>query len=109
MTSPVHMDLEESEASMSFVMPSEYPLSDLPKPDNPGIILHQTEDEYVAAIQFGGYATDKDIEFYSEKLLNSLKKKGIIITGNVRYFGYNPPYQVYNRRNEVIVPVKWNE
>ena len=60
MTSPVHMDMNA--ASMSFVMPSSFSEENLPKPDDPGVKIERTNDEYVAAIRFGGYASDKDVK-----------------------------------------------
>jgi hypothetical protein len=64
-------------------------------------------DEYVAVIQFGGYASDKDLKFYADKLSNILTKKGIATNGHFRFLGYNPPFQFINRRNEIIVSVIW--
>ncbi|MBN2173808.1 MAG: heme-binding protein [Bacteroidales bacterium] len=58
MTSPVHMDINDTVSTMSFVMPSSYNLANLPKPNNSDVILKETQDEYVAAIQFGGFASD---------------------------------------------------
>ena len=107
MTSPVHMDMNE--ASMSFVMPSAYTEESLPAPDDPAVKLERTEDVYVAAIRFGGYASDRDIVKYSEKLKSLLSEKGIGWYGNFRYLGYNPPFQPFGRRNEIIVNVKWND
>lgn len=107
MTSPVHMDM--STASMSFVMPSAFSEDNLPKPDDPGVKIERTEDVYVAAIRFGGYASDKDIRRYSEKLQSLLAIKGIKWYGNFRYLGYNPPFQPFGRRNEIIVNVEWKE
>ena len=107
MTSPVHMDMKN--ASMSFVMPSSFSEENLPKPDDPGVKIERTDDIYVAAIRFGGYATDNDISQYSEKLKTLLEEKGIRWYGNFRYLGYNPPFQPFGRRNEIIVNVKWNE
>ena len=107
MTSPVHMDMNE--ASMSFVMPSAYTEESLPAPDDPEVKLERTEDVYVAAIRFGGYASDRDIVKYSEKLKSLLSEKGIGWYGNFRYLGYNPPFQPFGRRNEIIVNVKWKE
>lgn len=107
MTSPVHMDM--SEASMSFVMPSAYTEESLPAPDDPSVKLERTGDVYVAAIRFGGYASDKDIARNSEKLKSLLDEKGIEWYGNFRYLGYNPPFQPFGRRNEIIVNVKWEE
>lgn len=107
MTSPVHMDMKS--ASMSFVMPSSYNEENLPKPDDPGVKIERTDDIYVAAIRFGGYATDKDISNYSEKLKTLLEEKGIRWYGNFRYLGYNPPFQPFGRKNEIIVNVEWKE
>ncbi|MHC1733959.1 MAG: heme-binding protein [Bacteroidales bacterium] len=107
MTSPVHMDMRS--ASMSFVMPSSYSEENLPKPDDPGVKIERTDDIYVAAIRFGGYASDKDISHYSEKLKTMLEDKGIRWYGNFRYLGYNPPFQPFGRKNEIIVNVEWKE
>jgi hypothetical protein len=107
MTSPVHMDINDSGSSMSFVMPSSYNQENLPKPKDPNVLIQKTADEYVAVIRFGGYASDKDLQYYTEKLETLLKDKGINPIGNYRYLGYNPPYQLVGRRNEIIVSVNW--
>lgn len=109
MTAPVHMEVNNSNSKMSFVMPSSYKLENLPQPNDPNIIISQTKDEYTAAIKFGGYASDKDIKFYSEKLQNLLKQHSIPVIGNFKVLGYNPPYQIINRRNEIVVIVQWKE
>jgi hypothetical protein len=109
MTSPVQMDINDSASTMSFVMPSSYNESNLPKPNDPNVVIKSTADEYVAVIRFGGYASDKDLKFYSEKLQNLLKENGIRSFGNYRFLGYNPPYQFIGRRNEIIVAVDWKE
>jgi hypothetical protein len=107
MTSPVHMDINDSVSSMSFVMPSSYNEENLPKPNDPNVLIHKTADEYVAVIRFGGFASDKDLIFYSDKLHGILKEKGITSYGNARFLGYNPPFQLVDRRNEIIVSVNW--
>jgi hypothetical protein len=108
MTSPVHMDINDSVSSMSFVMPSSYNEESLPKPNDPEVLIHKTSEEYVAVIRFGGFASDEDILFYSDKLYNLLKEKGIASYGNARFLGYNPPFQLLDRRNEIVVSVDWN-
>ena len=107
MTSPVHMDINHSQSSMSFVMPSEYTKDNLPKPNDSSIIIETTAEEYVAAIQFGGYANDDEIKKYASKLETALKANGIEYYGNFRFLGYNAPYQFWNRKNEIIVSVHW--
>jgi hypothetical protein len=107
MTSPVHMDINDSVSSMSFVMPSSYNEGNLPKPNNPNVRIQKTAEEYVAVIRFGGFVSDKDLVFYTNKLHDILKEKGISYYGNARFLGYNPPFQLVNRRNEIIVSVNW--
>ena len=109
MTAPVQMDINDSVSTMSFVMPSAFTKDNLPKPNDPNVHIKNTEDEYVAVIRFGGYASDKDLKFYSEKLQNLLKENGITSFGNYRFLGYNPPFQFIGRRNEIIVAVDWKE
>jgi hypothetical protein len=109
MTAPVQMDINDSVSTMSFVMPSEYSKENLPKPNDSNVQIKNTADEYVAAIRFGGYASDKDLKFYYEKLMNLLKENGITSFGNYRFLGYNPPFQFIGRRNEIIVAVDWKE
>jgi len=109
MTSPVHMDISESGSSMSFVMPSKYDLKTLPRPNDASVEIHETKGEYAAAIEFGGYANDAAIQKYAGLLENALNEKGIKAIGNFRYLGYNPPYQVMGRKNEVIVEVEWEQ
>jgi hypothetical protein len=105
MTSPVHMDINDSASSMSFVMPSEYTVENLPKPDDARVSLRKTSEEYVAAIRFGGYASEKDIQSNTKKLENALDDYAISYYGHFRFLGYNAPYQVFGRKNEIIVRV----
>lgn len=109
MTSPVHMDINDSLSRMSFVMPSNYADKSLPEPMDSGVMLEKSKAEYVAVMRFRGYASDAEIRRYSEKLKLRLKDKGISYYGNFRYLGYNPPYQFIGRKNEIIVSVIWDE
>jgi hypothetical protein len=108
MTAPVHMDINDSVSTMSFIMPTVFNESNLPKPNNPNVIIKKTSQEYVAVIRFGGFTSDDDLKFYSAKLQKLLKEKGISTYGHYRYLGYNPPYQLIDRRNEIIISVKLN-
>ena len=109
MTSPVHMDISTEGSSMSFVMPSVYDIKTLPRPNDSNVKLHKSEGEHVAAISFGGFANDATIKKYADQLKKSLVEKGIKTIGHFRYLGYNPPYQLIARKNEVIVTVEWNK
>lgn len=109
MTAPVHMDISEKGSSMSFVMPSEYTLEKLPRPVDARVELHESPAVYMAAIEFGGYASDQKIKLYTTQLLQALTSKGIKTTGNPTYLGYNAPYEFIGRKNEIVVAIEWKE
>lgn len=105
MTAPVHMNFQEGKTEMSFVMPPGFELKNLPNPLNKEVRLHEAEAEYVAALRFGGYASDDKINEKKIELQEALKKLGIVHTNNIRFFGYNAPWDFLLRRNEVIVSI----
>jgi hypothetical protein len=107
MTTPVHMNISDSASTMSFVMPTEYNESNLPKPKNSEVVISTTANEYIAAITFGGYASDADIKKNSEKLEKALQKAAITYYGPFRFLAYNAPFQLFNRKNEIIISVNW--
>ena len=61
------------------------------------------ESKKMAAITFGGWANDKKINLYKSKLISLLKSEGISFSDNFFFFGYNAPYEFFNRKNEVLV------
>ena len=107
MTSPVVVNLDKT-VTMQFMIPSKYHLDDLPKPNNPDVKFKTENEKYVAAIAFGGWSNDKKIAEYTAKLKMLLSEKGIKHFNNFSYFGYNPPFQLINRRNEIAVEIDIN-
>lgn len=103
MTSPVHMEIENTKSTMSFVLPTGFNKFNLPKPHDSTISIVTSEPEYVAVIQFSGFASALNINEHKVLLENTLKEKGLAYHGNFRFLGYNPPYQLLARKNEVIV------
>jgi hypothetical protein len=109
MTTPVHMDINAIQSSMSFVMPAHYTKENLPNPDDAAVSIRTAPEEYVAAIKFGGYANDEMIKKYETQLENLLKANGIVYYGNFRFLGYSAPYQLLRRKNEIIVNVRYEK
>jgi hypothetical protein len=108
MTSPVHMDINDSASTMGFVMPSTYNKDNLPLPNSADVTIKTVAEEYVAAITFGGFASDERIKKHTAMLESALKANHISYYGNFRFLGYNPPYQLFGRRNEIVVAVNWD-
>jgi hypothetical protein len=108
MTSPVTMSLEDS-MTMMFMVPKNLNKDLLPQPNQSSVEFREEPAKTVAAIQFGGWASDEKIAEYKEKLTTALDAQGIQYTGRFYFFGYNPPYEVFNRRNEIIVELSSTE
>ena len=107
MTSPVTMSLEEN-MTMMFMVPRDMNKEDLPKPNNDNIVFEEIPARRVAAIRFGGWASTEKIKAHQDELKNALSKEGITHTNQFQYFGYNPPYELVNRRNEIVVELTEN-
>jgi hypothetical protein len=105
MTAPVHMDMNQGKTTMSFVMPEGYTLSNLPKPQSGKVLLSVSPAEYVAVIRFSGWASDEKITTMRKQLSERLAQLNISHQHNFRYLGYNAPWDVVNRRNEIIVSI----
>ena len=105
MTSPVSMSLEDS-MTMMFMVPKEFNKDMLPKPNQSGIEFKEEPAKTFAAIRFSGWANDTKIEKYKHNLKAALDAEGISYTNRFYFFGYNAPYEVFNRINEVLVELQ---
>ena len=105
MTSPVAMTLEDS-MTMMFMVPKEFDKDKLPKPNQSSIEFVEIPSKKMAAVTFGGWANDNKIEKYKQKLIEELEKENISFTNQFYYFGYNAPYELTNRKNEVLVELE---
>jgi len=102
MTSPVVMELGDT-SKMMFMVPKNYNLKNLPNPKNSKIVFEKEEEKIIAAIRFDGWADDEKIQKYKTILMNELVKEKLSYINKFSFLGYNPPYEVMNRRNEVVV------
>jgi hypothetical protein len=105
MTSPVAMSLQDS-MTMMFMVPKKFNKETLPQPNQSQIKFHEEPAKTVAAITFGGWANDKKIEKFKQKLIAALDAEGITYTNRFYFLGYNAPYEFFNRKNEIIVELE---
>jgi hypothetical protein len=105
MTAPVIMNMSDTDASMSFVMPSQYQISDLPSPNSAAVSLVRQDSMKLAVLRFGGFSSDEKIAKYAQILTQVLEKNNIRTKGSLLYMGYNAPWDVINRRNEVAFQI----
>jgi hypothetical protein len=104
MTSPVAMTLEDNMRVM-FMIPHSLERGDMPLPNEKSIDFVKEPEKLLAVINFGGWANDKKIAKYKAQLIDTLVKEGIAHENKFFIFGYNPPYEIFNRRNEVAVEI----
>ena len=106
-TAPVLAEGKNSEWLISFVMPKEYSMESLPKPNNSAVVLIERPKEKYAVVVFSGLVRESS---YNEKatLLNEFVKiQGLSSVGSLLIARYNPPWTLpFFRRNELMVKVR---
>jgi hypothetical protein len=104
MTSPVFMEMGEN-TKMAFVMPKNYKLEALPKPNSGDVQLIVIEPKKYAVLKFSGFASDEKIKEKSQELQNLISREKLTKVGTFQYLGYNPPWKVIGRKNEIAVEI----
>lgn len=108
MTAPVIQEAGEGKNTytVAFVMPREYTLETLPKPNNPNVAFREVPARRFAVLKFGGYATERRVERKKAQLIKSLDRDGVKAAGTALVAQYDPPWTpFYMRRNEIQVPL----
>jgi hypothetical protein len=104
MTAPVVMTMGDT-ATMYFVMPKQYKKDQLPKPSSSKVKIVEEGEKVLAVITFGGFSSAEKVETYRQKLATILTQQNIKTVGPYLYMGYNAPWDIINRRNEVAIEV----
>ena len=102
MTSPVAVSLSDS-MTMMFMVPKAIKKENLPTPNQRAIEFKDVPEKRVAAITFGGWANSEKIEKYKTKLMAYLDEENITYSNRFSFLGYNPPFEMVGRKNEIIV------
>jgi hypothetical protein len=104
MTAPVVMNMADT-ASMYFIMPKQFSSSQLPKPNSNDVKIIDQKAKVMAVIRYDGFSSDDKIKLYTDELAAVLVKYNIKTTGAYMYMGYNAPWDIINRRNEIAIEV----
>ena len=107
MTSAIMKSEVNHKWQVNFVMPKEYSLDTLPRPNNEQVKIIEIPKEKYAVIVFSGLVRDSS---YSEKaqLLNDfILTKNFTQLEAIKIARYNPPWTLpFFRRNELMVKIK---
>ena len=100
MTAPViyHAD---SISTLSFVVPRSKTEESMPVPIDSNLTFVVQAPKLLAVLDFGGFINDEKLAARMAELKKAVLKEGFQIKGQGYYFGYNPPWQLIGRKNEV--------
>jgi len=106
MTAPVITEGNNNEWIVSFVMPKEYSLSTLPKPNNKNISITSVPAEKYAVIVFSGLVRKSNYDEQVNLLEKFILKRKLKTIGLVQIARYNPPWTLpFFRRNELMIRI----
>lgn len=106
MTAPVQQQSQGEAWQVQFVMPSDYTLETLPKPNDERVTLRQVPARRFVAITFSGLNSDENIARHEAQLQDFMARHDLQAQGAPVYAFYNPPWTLpFLRRNEVMIEV----
>ena len=110
MTAPVLQESTDTRSwIVSFVMPAEMKLKDLPTPRNSQVTLRTIPEQLSAALPFSGITTTTKIREKESELRAALAKENLTAIGTLRIARFDPPWKPgFMRYNEVILAVAEN-
>lgn len=104
MTSPVQQIPADTGWLVSFVVPKDVSLGEIPVPAHSSISIRKVEAGKYAALEYSGLWNDKKFAAKSDELLKACERSGLAVIGSVSSAVYNPPFMPpFLRRNEVLV------
>ena len=106
MTAPVTASLTGGSHTISFGMPRSYTLATLPTPTDSRVQIVTIPEKKMAVLEFSWSRSDSRVESKKQELLETLKRDGLSVTGEVQYAGYSAPWTPpWMMRNEVLVEI----
>ena len=105
MTSPVKMNESQNFFSMSFSMPSEYKIEELPEPIDKRIFFERVPETIIASLRYTWFESNERNQTKANELREWLKNQNnYIASEGFSYAGYNPPWTLpFLRLNEVHI------
>lgn len=109
MTTPVEAAPVDGRWRITFTMPSEFTLADLPLPDDERVTLREDAGQLVASVRFSGSSPEAQrVEQLTEELSAWVTSTGYEMASPVTVAQYDPPSAIipFLRRNELLVDVQ---
>lgn len=104
MTAPVNMQQTDGKWRVRFVMPSQYTMQTLPKPNNPEVEIVEVPVQTYGVIKFSGFTGSTKVDDKTEELRTWMQSQNLTPTGDPELARYNAPWTLpFLRRNEVMI------
>jgi SOUL heme-binding protein len=107
MTAPVMQQGTGNLWKVRFVMPAQYSLATLPKPNNLEVVLKEVPQKRFVVITFSGTSREENLKIYSAQLNKYIKAQDLHVLSTEIYAFFNPPWTLpFLRRNELMVEIQ---
>lgn len=104
MTAPVTMQAVDGRWRVQFVMPSQYTMESLPKPNNPDIEIREQGVQHYAVMRFSGLTGNAKVAKNTEALKEWMATLNLQPIGEPELSRYDPPWTLpFFRRNEIKI------
>jgi len=103
MTAPVTQEKAGDQYTIQFMMPSEYSLEQLPKPNDPRITMRELPARSFAAVRYSGTWSQRNYQKHLALLIDGLRAAGYEPIGEPIWARYDAPFKPwFLRRNEIL-------
>jgi len=97
---------EATQWRIHFVMPSQYTLANIPKPNNSAVTLRELPRKYMVVLRYSGFNTMARVQEKTNETLAWAKQQSLQVIGAPQLSRYDPPWTLpMFRRNEIMVEV----
>lgn len=114
MTAPVTVEPQSGNTNIAaanqwrihFVMPSQYTMANIPKPNNSAVTLRELPRKHFVVYRYTGFNTVAHVQEKADEALAWAKQKSLKVVGTPQLSRYDPPWTLpMFRRNEIMVEV----
>jgi hypothetical protein len=107
MTAPVTQQPAGDGWAVSFMMPAEWTMETLPRPDDPTVVLRPIPAYRAAAVRYSGFWSERGYGEHLAELRTWIESQGLEASGEPVWARYDPPFKPwFMRRNEILIPVQ---
>ena len=106
LTAPVFTEKANGKYRISLPLPAKYTLQTLPEPLDPQVKLHEVPARLIAVVGYSGTGGPEQNAEQLTRLLEWIRKNGLIIAGEPIYARYDSAFPWFLRRHEVLIPIE---